>query len=358
MSILRRYVTLQILKFFSIILVMVIAIYVFIDFIEKSGKFVQAGLPMSTTLTYFLYNIPFIVSQITPVGILLAVLVVFGLMNKNNEMIALRSCGVSVYYLLKPVLVIGVILAVGLFYMTDILVPTATFKANRIWQGEVKKKKLVTTRTNNIWLKDRQRIIHIHHYNPKKPAIAGVTLHYFDTDFKLVRRIDADKGRWQEKSWLLMEVMEQVLDPKSGEYRVDYQPHQRVNLGFVPADLQRVVKKSEEMNFKELWEYIKRIESEGYDVTNYRVDLYAKPALPFVCLIMCMVGLGISVKRQLKDGVAIGVAYGLGIAFLYWVSFSFCVSLGYAEMLPPLVAAWITNIVFLCIGVLLIVNAE
>jgi lipopolysaccharide export system permease protein len=337
---------------------MVIALYLFIDFIEKSGNFVQAGLPMSTTVTYFIYNIPFIVSQITPVGILLAVLVVFGLMNKKNEIVALRSCGVSVYYLLKPVLVIGLVLAVGLFYVTDILVPTATWKANRIWQGQVKKKKLVSTKKNNIWLKDRQRIIHVRYFRPQKNTVAGITLNYFDNDFRMVRRIDADKGRWQDGNWHLISLMEQVLDPEIGEYKVIFHEEQKVDLGFVPDDLKRGVKKSEEMNFKELWNYIERVEAEGYNATNYRVDLYAKPALPFVCLIMCLVGLGISVRRQLKDGVAIGVAFGLGIAFLYWISFSFCVSLGYGEMLPPFLAAWITNIIFLCLGVLLILNAE
>ncbi|MEA3429334.1 MAG: LptF/LptG family permease, partial [Thermodesulfobacteriota bacterium] len=136
--------------------------------------------------------------------------------------------------------------------------------------------------------------------------------------------------------------------------------HEKIieKLDFMPDDLMRVVKKSEDMSFTELISYVRKIEAEGYDATSYRVDLYAKTAFPFVCIIMCMIGTGIAVRGKIKEGLPVIIACGIGIAFLYWIFYSFCISLGYGEMLPPVIAAWAANLIFLCFGALILLNAE
>jgi lipopolysaccharide export system permease protein len=112
------------------------------------------------------------------------------------------------------------------------------------------------------------------------------------------------------------------------------------------------------MSFKELLTYIRKIEEEGYDAAKYKVDLYAKLALPFVCVIMCILGTGIAIKGEKMESIFLCVAYGIGIAFFYWIFYSFCLSLGYGEMLPPAIAAWCANFVFLCFGLFTLLRAE
>ena len=152
--------------------------------------------------------------------------------------------------------------------------------------------------------------------------------------------------------------MEQVLDEQTMTYSVNFHEEQIAEIDFIPDDLQRLVKKSEEMNFGELHDYILDVESEGYDATPYRVDLYAKFALPFACLILSMIATGLSVKRRLSAGLAISIALGIGTVFLYWVFHSFCISLGYGGMLPPAIAAWVANIIFLSLGFFSLLNVE
>ena len=123
--------------------------------------------------------------------LILAVIIVFGLMNKNNELIALQSGGVSIYYLLRPVLSIGLILSIILFLLSELVVPITLSKANRIWTIEVKKKSAVISKGKNIWIKDNRAIYHIAYYNPANSTILGVSLNYFDDDFRLTRRVDA-----------------------------------------------------------------------------------------------------------------------------------------------------------------------
>lgn len=335
-----------------------ICIFLAVDFFEKIDNFLESGLPFSTTIRFFQFRIPFIIAQITPVCILLAVLVVLGLMNKNNEIIALKSSGISIYFFLKPVLSIGLLFVVFLFFLSNTLVPITINKANTIWLKEVRKKSAAITREKNIWIKGNRSILHIKYYNPTNKTVSGVTLYYFDTDFTLMRRIDAKNGFYKNEGWVFHEVMEQIRDKETGTYRIELHQQKVEKLDFLPDDLKRVIKKSEEMNFKELYLYIKNIESEGYDATTYKVDLYAKIAFPFVCIIMCLLATGIAIKIKKGRTLSICITYGIGVIFLYWILYSFCLSLGYGGILPPIIASWMANLIFLSFGSLILLNAE
>lgn len=358
MTIIHKYISREIFRYFGIVLTVVISIYVVVDFLEKIDDFLEAGLPLSKAISFFLFKIPFIIAQITPIGLLIAVLIVFGLMNKNNEIVALKSSGASIYNLLKPVLLIGLLLSIFLFFLSEIVVPITTAKANRIWLGEVRKESVVASKEKNIWIKDGSLIAHIKYYDPSSKIMYGITLNRFDENFRLLKRVDAKRGIFELGRWVLNDVIEQHLNEADGSYSVAFQNRRVETLNFLPDDLKRVAKKSEEMSFTELLAYIKKIKAEGYGVTPYRIDLYAKIAFPLVCIIMCMVGTGIALRGRIKDGLPVSIAYGLGTAFLYWVFYSFCMSLGYGEMLPPLIAAWAADFIFLCFGVLLLLNAE
>jgi lipopolysaccharide export system permease protein len=359
MTVLTRYLLKEILKVLGIILILVVSIYIFIDFIEKSGKFVRAGVPLARIAVYFCYNIPFVLSQIAPLGILLSCLLVLGLMNKHNEIIALKSCGVSIYVLLRPLLAVGAAMSLLLFFVSNALVPEATQKANQIWLKEVRGNKIaVTGKERNIWITGKRKITHIGYLNPIERTIAGVSIYIFGENFQLIRRVDAQRGEFRQEGWVLTGIMDQRLDQTGKDFVVTFVDELAEPLDFSIDDLKRMAKKSGEMNFGALHEYIRKIEAEGYDAAPYRVDLHGKIAWPLVCVIMCILATAIAVRRNLREGAAIGIAFGVGSAFMYWVTMSFCISLGYGGILPPFLAAWTANFIFICIGGILLLNAE
>jgi len=358
MSIIFRYITFQVLKYFGIVLSFVIGIYLAVDFFERIDDFIEAGIPLSKMIVFFALKIPFIVSQIIPICILMSVLIVFGLMARGNEIVALRSSGIRIYYLLKPVFIIGCILGILLFILSDVIVPITMAKSNQIWFKDVRKESTVITKEKNIWIKGNRSITHVKYFNPKNKTINGVTYYKFDKNFRLIRRIDAKKGIFTKDEWMLYELMEQVFDTKKENYNITFYNNKIERLDLLPENLTKVSKKSEEMTFKELYAYIERVEAEGYDATIYKVDLYAKIAFPFICIIMCMLGTGLGARGSVKEGMPVVIAYGIGTAFVYWIFYSFCLSLGYGEMLPPPVAAWTANLTFFSFGVLTLLNAE
>ncbi len=357
MKVLHRYLIREMLLYFMAVLVLVLTLFVAIDFLGRMHQFIRAGIPMFRAMEFVLLKTPFMVVLFIPVGILLSVLVVFGIMARRNELVALRSGGVSIYQLLRPVLFFSAFSAAAMFFISETVAPIAMGRANQIKNMEIRQKEVLSSTEKNIWIKSENEILYIQYYEPARSAIYGVALNEFDGDFRLLRRIDAKKGLYRQGRWVLSGVLEQRLDPESRKYSVQNLPEQTVVLDIVPEDLRRVVKKSDEMSYRELSAYIEKIESEGYDASAYRVDLHAKIAFPFVCLIMGAVGLGIAAGRWTGQNLPGAVTAGIGAAFMYWILHSFCISLGRGEILPPIVAAWAANFVFALFGAITVQSA-
>ncbi len=358
MPILYRYLTGEILKFFLILLAIVTSIFISVDYLSDLEIFVDSGVSLLRALFFVLLKVPFMTMLLLPVAFILAIVIVLSLMNKNNEIIILRSSGTSVYYLLKPVVLLGILAAILLFAISEMVVPTTMEMANRIERNEIRKKRAVTTNNMNIWIKGNRLITHIEYYYPENMSAFGITRNFFDKKFSLIKRVDAKKGVFKNGKWLLQDIMEQNLDPQTGQYLVTFFEEREEELDFLPDDLKSVIKKSEEMSFTELYEYIQKVEAEGYDATIYKVDLYAKTALPFICVIMSIVGLGIATYGNKPKGLPLSIGCGLGAVVLYWVFHNFCLSLGYGEVLWPFLAAWSANLAFLFVGALILLNVE
>ena len=358
MTILYRYVTREILACFFMVLVAVLSIYLAIDFIEKIDNFMEAGVSADRCIVYLLYKLPFILVQIVPVGFLLSILIALGIMRKNNEVIALKSCGIGHVRLLKPTMVLGFLLCGGLFLIAEMLVPAFMVNANQIWLQEVRKKNIYASKTNDIWMRAARQIIHIKQYAPEEKRVTGITIYTFDDHFRLIQRVDAESGVFANGRWQLDDAVVQVFEEETGGNQLKQLDTIAADINLNPDDLAQAAKRSDEMGLGELGRYIEKVEREGYGATRYRVDYHSKIAAPFVCIFLGALGAGIALRGKFRQGMPMSITYGLGITFLYWIFNSFCLSLGYAEMMPPVVAAWAANLVFSCASGFLLLNAN
>ncbi|MGB5985072.1 MAG: LPS export ABC transporter permease LptG [Desulfobacterales bacterium] len=358
MTIIERYLAREITRIFGAVLLGIIGIYIIVEFFERLEKFMKAGVPLDRIAQYFLFRIPFMVSEVVPIAVLLAVIITLGLMQRNNEILALRATGVSIYYLVRPILTMGVLFTLFHLILLELIVPATMDKANRMWIVEVRKKYSVKAAESDVWIRGDRHISNINHYDPLTQTVEGVTHNVFDDDFRLIKRIDAESGVFQREQWHLQGVLVQTYDPQTQGYHTRFEPELAMELDFLPDDLKRLVRKTNEMGFRQLRHYIKQLASEGYATTQYRVDMFAKTARPFACIITCLLGMGIAVNRRLKEGLASGVAVGFAMVFVYWILYGFCLSLGYGGILPPLVAAWFANLLFLGLAALIMLQTD
>jgi len=356
MSIIEKYLSKEFFKNFCIVIATISGIWIVFDFFDEIDGLIESGLGFFKVTFLFFAHIPF--HSFIPMGILLSILFTLGLMNKNNEILALNSNGISVYYLLRSIFVIGVLFSVVYFILSEQILPIIKSKESEI-RAEIKDEKdVVSSKKESTWIKSGNSILRISFFNTKNNVALGVAIYYFDKEFNLIRRIDAKRGVYKNGRWILYEILEQTFDKGRGTPRVKVRDKLIQDLDFTYEDLISKVKNSEEMNFGELRDYVEKIESEGYDSTIYRVDLYAKTAQPFVCIIMCIVGAGIALNRKLRNSLPLIILSGLVVIFLYYVFYSFCLSIGYGGIIIPFLSAWAPNFIFLCTGAVAVIYAE
>ena len=358
MKCLHRYWLKEFSRFFIIIQSLILVLFVFIDYLSRMDKFIKSDITMLKGLWYVLLKLPFMFVQLTPASLLLAVIAAFGIMNRDAELTALKSSGISVYFLVKPALAAGVALACVMFFVGETLIPISMSRANYIRYQEMDGGPTTSQGRKDIWIKSQEHMVHINFFDPVQKRVAGITATAMGEGYKIAHRIDARTGVYKDGQWVFQEVTEQVYDPQKDDYEVTTHTSKNMALNLAPDDLGELAMKTDEMSFSELWAYVRKVTSEGYDATTYRVDMNGKLAFPFICVIMALTGAATGMRSFVKTNLPVGIAIGVVICFLYWFMFGFCISLGYAKILPPVVAAWAGNLVFLCLGTIYLINTE
>ena len=316
MSCLSKYWLKEFIKFFSIIQLIILVLFVFIDYLSRMERFLKSDISMLGALHYVLLKVPFMFVQLTPAGILLATITVFGLMNRNNELLAIRSSGINAYFLVKPAVCIALFFSLVMFFLGETLIPVSMSKVFEIENTVIRKKHNIAAVREDIWIKSGNRLIHINYYDPVQKSVAGVTIASMGDHFKLESRIDAQKGDYIDGEWIFEKLIEQVHAKDSMDYDVKTYEKKSIPLSFKPDDLEAVTKKSEEMSFSELRKYVKKVKEEGYDATTYKVDLNGKIAFPFICIIMVLTGAATGMRSFAKENLPVTIALGVVIAVM------------------------------------------
>ena len=184
-------------------------------------------------------------------------------------------------------------------------------------------------------------------YNPATGAFVGVdgsAANVRQSCEKSLKRLDAEKGEWNGNQWLFHNVL--ITQFREGGFPLlSKVPQEVIDLPEKPSDFKMIQKDIESMGYFELDRYIRKLQSEGYDATWYIVDLQGKIAFVFVSLILALIGVVFPMRSERSGGMAQGIGIGVIIGFSYWIVFAFTLSLGRSGTLPPVVAAWATNVI-------------
>lgn len=355
---LHKYWVKEFFKFFLMIQALILVLFVFIDYLSRMSQFLNSDLSLTAALGYVLLKLPFMFVQLAPAAILLGTLVVFGLMNRNNELLILKSSGISSYFLVKPAVMVSLILLGVIFLLGETVIPVTMAKANYIRYYVMKNRENISSSRKDIWIKSDRKLVHINYFNSARQTVEGITITSMNSEFHLQSRVDAKKGHYENGSWVFEDVLEQSYKKELEDFDVISHQQKTIALDIKPDDLKEVAKKTNEMSFFELRQVVKKIQKEGYDAALYKTDMHAKIAFPFICIIMAITGAATGMRSFAGHSMPAAIAVGVVIAFMYWIMFGFCLSLGYGGVLPPLFAAWITNLFFLVFSVHYLMRAE
>lgn len=345
MTILDRYISREFIRIFFLVIVSFLSLYLIIDFFERIRMFLSNNASFYQIASYFFFKIPAIVSQTMPATVLLSSLLTFGMLSKHSEIVAMKSNGVSLYRTSLPVIVISVMVCIFTFLLNEFITPYANQKAEYIKLIEVqKRKKLGSFKQDQMWYRSKDAIYNFNIFDPKTNTLKGIAINYLDRDFRLSMRIDAKTAKWKDEKWVFHNLL--ITKFPDGDFpTIERFTSKVIDIPEEPSDFKVIQKGAEEMGYLELKNYIKKVRSEGYDATRYLADMHGKIAFPLVSIILAIIGISFSLRSERSGGIAQSIGAGIIIGFSYWVVFAFAISLGRSGAMPPLLAAWIANIV-------------
>jgi LPS export ABC transporter permease LptG/LPS export ABC transporter permease LptF len=351
------YILSAFLFYFTILLISLVLLTEIFNFFELLGDVFSNNIPMRELFTYLFFLAPKLIYDAAPLSALVAVLVTFGLLQKNNEITAMKACGISIYRLAMPALFAGLFLS-GLLFGFDYYVVT---QANLIQDALRNKIKGGPVQTfldpNRKWIFGRgSRIFHYNFFNQEEGLLGNVSVYELNpASFQLTRHIYADRARWEPslKTWIFQNGWSRDLRENTDVFRT-FQGETATFPGIdePPSWFAKQVKTYKQMNFRQLEQYMLELRQSGFNTIPLAVQFHKKFSVPLFVFVMVLVSLPFAFLTGNRSAM-VGVGVSLGVATAYFALNYLFEQLGNVNLLPPHIAAWSPGAVFALAGVYL-----
>lgn len=354
-QVIDTYILTGFLFYFLLWLVSFVLMYHFFQFFALLSDMIKNNIPMSHMLSYHFFLTPRLVYTFTSVAVLAAVLVVFGVMSKNNEVTAFKACGVSSYRLAAPVLIAGLFLSGGLFAFDHYWLPTADRKQDQLY-NEIKKKAPQTyLRPDHKWVYGlHDRVYYYKYFDQASKAMLGVEVYEIDpVRFRVTKHISAERAKWEPSinKWVFENGWARSFNgDRFGAFDSFPQDTETFpELEEKPDYFMKEKTQPLQMNFYELENEIAELKQSGFDTTALQVQLQKKFSAPLGALILALVSVPFAFSAGNRGGMS-GFGISVIIFMIYWGLDQVFEQVGNLNQLSPAVAAWSPDVIFSLVG--------
>ncbi len=329
-------------------IILIISIAIVFDVNENLAKFSQYNAPLKAIVfDYYVNFVPFYANLFSPLFVFIAVIFFTSKLAGNSEIIAMLASGMSFKRLLAPYMVSCVLISLVTYYLGAYVIPHGTVIRQNF--ETIYKNKKRNTSAENVQLQVGPGVIaYIQYYDNHRKSGYGFCLDKFENK-KLVSHLSAteiqydtisdSKFHWHITNWKerrLRGLKEQITEGARKDTVIMMEP----------TDLVYSKGQQETFTSPELREYISKQHSRGSgNVVQYEVEYHKRIATSFASFILTIIGASLS-SRKRKGGMGLYLGLGLVLSFSYimlqTVSSTFAINTGF----PPMVAAWIPNIVY------------
>lgn len=368
LSIMDRYLIGQLIPPFLFSVGLVATLGVAIAYLsDLANKIVDKHLPLIEALEILLLKIPEFVAYSLPVAIMLATLITYGRLSSDSELIALRGCGISLYRIITPALILSILVTGITFLISEFVVPAANYQATSILVNSIQEehafwqnKDIFYPEFEEVQLpngsKERRlkSLVYAENFDGKK--MKDLTVLKW-TKKGLEQIVLSDNASWnnQTKKWDFFNGTIYKLESNASFGNSSSFKHEKIALPKAAFDFALQGRDPYEMNITEAKQYMKilRLVGDTKKLTFFSVRTEQKIAFPFVCIVFGLVG---SALGSRPHQVSRATSFGLSIAiiFIYYLLAFFMGSLGMIEILTPTMAAWLPNLIGLGISGFLI----
>jgi LPS export ABC transporter permease LptG/LPS export ABC transporter permease LptF len=354
--ILDEYVVLEFLKTFLLVLIGFVVLMLVFTFFDLVSDILKNHPRLSTVGEYLVNLTPDMLYQIAPLAVLIAVLVTFGVLNRNSELIAMKATGISLYRLVVPIVSIAAILSVSLFLFGEYYLPQANRKQEALRNIIKGRPPQTVLHPEHNWIFGQPRtgepgrIFYYEFFDPVRNEFANLSVFEFDpSTFALSRRIFASRAIWNESSnsWVFRDGWQRDFEgvnlSENGYHAFDRTSFSELHEE--PGYFKKESLQSQEMNFGQLDHYISDLRQSGFDTMVLRVALWHKLAYPLIAIVMAVLAIPFALSMG-RRGSLTGIAVAIFVALTYFVADSLFGAMGNHNYLPAALAAWSPDILF------------
>lgn len=357
MTVLNRYLFREFLRAAAACIFGFLLLFLLIDFVDHADKLLRHQATLREIGRYYLSIAPSVFVMISPVGTMLAVLIVISMRMRGNELTAMYSGGVSLARICVPI-VAGCILVSALSILSsELLAPIATRHSREIERLRLRPGSVAAQFAGNrYWMRGEGGILSASLVDARSNSLKGFLYFQLDPDFRPVRRIDARSATvLPDGTWELHQGEERRLGVSPSVERFETRIYRlpETIAGFLEGETP-----PEEMTFSQLSAYVEELRKKGYEARRYETDLQAKIAYPLLNVLIAVLAIPFALRGPRSGGVWRSIGLGLLVGFACWIVLSASLSLGTRGILPPPVAAWLPGALFVGTGAFLFHGAK
>lgn len=341
-NILDRYISRIYLRSAAIAFAALLGLFYISTFVDRAEKIFKGQATSAKVAVLLLYSTPQFVYYVIPIAALLSVLVTFGLLSRTSELSVMKACGISLYRIAAPLLLLSIAWSAVLFGLEQQVMARANRRAEAI-DAEIRGR---PPRTFNPlarqWLIGRDgAIYHYTYFDPSRLTIDNMTIYRpAPAGWQLASQTFAQRVTWTDGQWQAVDGWQQDFTAQGAKWRA--MPRGDLALE-APDYFETEQPLAEMMTVPQLKGFIDELSASGFNIVPLSVELQKKLAFPFVTVVMTLLAVPFGMTTG-KRGTLYGIGIGIVIALSYWIAVGAFAAVGKAGLLAPVLAGWAPNV--------------
>jgi LPS export ABC transporter permease LptG/LPS export ABC transporter permease LptF len=354
-GLLDRYVSRMYLRVVALAFLALVGLFYISTFIDASDKLFKGTANGSMIMSLLVYRTPQFVYFVIPIAALLSVLVTFGLLSRTSELTVMKACGISLYRVAAPIVLLSLLFSAALFSLDQEILAQANRRATAIDDQIRGRPPKTFNPLNRRWVIGRDgTIYHYGYFDPKHEVLTSLTMYRLPPNaWKLASQTYAATAEYRG-AWTGVNGWSQELSAGPPKWRVFTREPLPIES---PEYFKTEDTEADLMSVAQLRRSVRELAATGANVVPQQVDLQRKLAFPFVTFVMTLLAVPFGVTTG-RRGALYGIGLGIVIALSYWFLMSVFVAIGKAGLLPPVLAAWTPNIIVSASAIYLLLTTK
>ncbi len=360
-KILDLYISRSFFIFFFWSLITCGTLFILFTLFDLLDDIIRNRIQIGYVLDYFIFLTPQILMIVVPMSVLLAILISFGIFEKNSEITAIKAGGWSLFRIAIPVFLIASVFCASMFLLQDKVLPYANERQDRLRNLIKGRPPQTSSQLQRKWIFGESGLIYNYKYFDNNQD-SFVDLNVYEINLKsarILRRTHAERaridrnGKWVLQNGWIRDYQSQQIGFRRIKTEAVHFPE---NAGYFEKEIFQP-KESSKLTYAKLNVYINYLMKSGYNATELQVELYKRLSFPLSCMIMALVAVPFSFSTG-KKGAFFGIGISIAIGIAYWGISSLFEAMGAYGMLIPVLAAWAPNILFGSAGLALFLTVR